>query len=470
VRTVITSQPARLKMRWRTALLVAVAIALLCWAAPAAQATDVRQIELSPSGTDPALAYNPRNDEFLVTWAGRVSDDERAVTGVRLDGRGRPLGRAFTIATVAIHPASLAIAPAVAYDSRAHRYVVVWSAGPDVRARLIGPRGARLDQERIIAQPFTSFPSATPVVAYNPVADRYLVVWQLFTPTGTIVRMQQLDGALQSVSFGQQVPASGCAFDVASSDTEARWLLTLAALCAGRDRPGRISGVVVGPEGARPVTVSRPGLGRPYRAGVAFNSQRQEFLATWWAQAMTGCQDCHSVSGIYGQRLAPDGASVGPDDFAISPWELAMGTEPLGATTDVAYDPRSEGYLVVWDGVVGDWPNGGALEILAQALTGDGQERGPEDIQVSTMDLLAAHAGKPVIAARTRRGGGLLVAWQRQTTPLDTIGSGIFARWLAPRDVNRSRPQGHDRGDPEGSDGSGNAPEPDLEAPAAAPR
>src|SRR5919197_4331940 len=218
-----TSRSASRRMRLRAVVLVAAAVALIYGAAPAAGAKDAGQFEVSATGTDPALAYNSASDEFLLVWADRVSAEQSAVNALRLDGRGRPLDRAFAVATVATPITAAYVAPAVAYDSRAHRYLVVWGGDDFVRARVLGPRGAPLGEERTVS-PMPLLPSGTPAVAYNAVADRYLVIWQWSSPTGPFVWTRQLDSAGTPVAAAERAQSSGCAFDAAASDSDPRWL------------------------------------------------------------------------------------------------------------------------------------------------------------------------------------------------------------------------------------------------------
>jgi len=400
------------------ATIVVCLMCLLLGMVPVAEAQPVAQFEVSASGVAPAMAYNSRNDEFVIVWSDVGPGGQPAVMGRRLDGDGQPLGRAFRIASTSGDPA-------VAYNSRRNEYLVVW-AFEGVRGQRLNVRGSRLGGELTIGR--ETFNTERAAVAHSPVADRYLVAWVFVLGIHAFVHSRQLDAAGRPLRDVEEI-SSGCGVATAASEREASWLVAVAQLCALRDFPGRIVAARVSPEGVRPATeISREGIAhRGNGPGVAFNPSLAEYLMAWWADDRRGCGPgaCPGGLGVRGQRLTAGGAQVGTDDFPIAPWDLAPAT---AWATDVAsaFDPRARRYLVVWEGVVRDWPDDGAVEVLGQRLRGDGAEVGPDDFQISTMDLLGAHAGAPVVAGRGRR-GGYLVGWQRETAP-DGPATGIFAR------------------------------------------
>ena len=131
----------------------------------------------------PAVAWNPA-DEYLVVWsdsrnyATRYSD----VFGQRLAGNGSRLSTNFIISG----PGSTAddSFPAVAWNATPNQYLVVWvdyryrpTRGTDLFACRLSADGS------VVGSPFTiSSPAATddefsPAVAWNGVANQYLIVW-----------------------------------------------------------------------------------------------------------------------------------------------------------------------------------------------------------------------------------------------------------------------------------------------------
>ena len=81
------------------------------------------------------VAFNPDRREYL-----SVSPAAGQVRGRRYDLRGMPISASFAIAAAAPEPA---IAPRVAYDPRAQRYLVVWARqGGSVEAIRLDAAGA----------------------------------------------------------------------------------------------------------------------------------------------------------------------------------------------------------------------------------------------------------------------------------------------------------------------------------------
>ncbi len=86
---------------------------------------------------DPAVAYNSSAVEFLVVWAGDDAvDGAFAIFGQRLDAAtGDNLGEAFRISDV-----DKSGAPAVAYNSTDNEFLVVWTGDDDGTFALLGQR------------------------------------------------------------------------------------------------------------------------------------------------------------------------------------------------------------------------------------------------------------------------------------------------------------------------------------------
>jgi hypothetical protein len=409
----------------RALALVAGVVWLVLATASQATAAGGRQVEVSSTGTSPAVAYNAGSDEFLVVWAER-GGEEPAVVGRRLDGKGTPIGQAFLIASGPGH------SPAVAYDRRRQRYLVAWAAGLEIQGQRLSARGVTLGEAVVISQR-PSGPTGEVALAYSAAADRYLVAWVVSFITGANVHGRQVDAAGMPLE-DEVIVSSGCGVNAAASQREPRWLVAVAQFCALRELPGRISVASISAGGVESrMTISRPGIAPGgFRPGLAFAPGRNEYLAAWWApdarMSPGGCPsgECPTVPGVYGQRLSPGGGQVGPDDFTIS----TQAPEAARATdVAVAYDRRSRRYLVLWEAVVADAPDTRTIEIFGQYLRPNGAEVPPDDFQISAMGALDVHATRPVVAARTRRGGHLVV-WEREISLMVRQPDGVFARWL----------------------------------------
>jgi hypothetical protein len=396
---------------------------VLASAAPA-HAASLDQVELSPTGSWPALARNVSSNEFFVVWS-----SEGNVVGRRLDGRGRPLGPTVMLASGG------AIAAAVAYNPTRREFLVVWTpsrvAGrPEVRAQRVSRWGRTIGSSSVVDDQLLE--PALIAVAYNAVADRYVVAWVDGDSRLRWVPIRQLSGTGAVLADGEGT-AIGCSVSAAAADRAARWLVTVGGACHGRSFLSGISGVSIGVDGPlADLQISDSTLTSGGRAGVAFNLQLHEFMTTfrvdasspgaWWCPP-TGCRP----PGVYGQRVTVDGAEVGQDDFSILQWDSTR--RPLGSHVAVAYEPRSRHYLVAWEQPVGG-AESSAVEIFGRRLARDGTPVARPPFQISTMDEADAQATGAVVApARSQR---YLVAWARAT-------GGIFARMVSAHGASERR-------------------------------
>ncbi len=152
-------------------------------------ATDFRISNLGTDGNDdsaenPALAFAPTVNEYLVTWqgSGPATNFDPEIFGQRLGGGAAELGSDFQIFNTAE-----AADPAVAYSSAANEYMVTFEgAGPtannqfEILGQRLSAAGAKLGTDVRIShttdvganrEPFES------AVAYNAAANEYLATW-----------------------------------------------------------------------------------------------------------------------------------------------------------------------------------------------------------------------------------------------------------------------------------------------------
>jgi len=142
-----------------------------------------------------------------------------------------------------------------------------------------------------------------------------------------------------------------------------------------------------GPVGPAAVVLAPLPAGRPAAPdgiSVTYSEGRKEYLVVWSEPAAGG------ASAIRARRVSELGAVLGAgpvtlSDDAARPRNLA----PHGA-------PRPDGWHVAWNGIRAD----GRSEILAEALEGDGSERGTERvIGTGTSPALAADPTGDAVAA-----------------------------------------------------------------------
>lgn len=329
---------------------------------------DFRISHIGPDGDtsyevlEPAVAYNSRDDEYLVVWWGDnnapgLAAGEEEIWGQRLDGSGTLIGDVIRVSDMGPDGDANydAKTPDVAYNVVDNEYLVVWSADDntggvvdndreifvqrlDADGNEVGTNDVRISDMEPDGDP--NYYAITPKVAFNSLNDTYLVVWR-GRDTGF--------GGAESEIFGQRLDADGS--EIGTNDF-------------------RLS--------------EMGGIGDAFaaqRPDVAYNSVDNEFLVVW-----RGDDNTVAETEIFGQRLNADGAEVGTDDFQISHMGSDSDTTIIPDRPAVAYDPDDDRYLMAWfsDTTAGSLVND-ENEIYGQLLTGAGAETGPDDFRISDM-------------------------------------------------------------------------------------
>jgi len=136
---------------------------------------------------DPAVAYAPAPDKYLVVWRDRkdywtVGDE---IWGRRMAGKGRPLGQDLSVSD---EPSPWdAYSPAVAYGAAAGRFLVVWrddrnapvpfDRGQDIFGRRVAVSGKMAGAAFRISGNGALEDEHLPAVVYGAASARFLVVW-----------------------------------------------------------------------------------------------------------------------------------------------------------------------------------------------------------------------------------------------------------------------------------------------------
>jgi hypothetical protein len=134
---------------------------------------------------DPAVAYNPTTNQYLVVWHDYRNDSTRGIDiyGQRVSASGAHLGSKIRISGSTAKGDETD--PFVAYNSVTNQYLVVWADNRNVTKRSLDIYGQRLKAYGAlqgnnfrISGPAANGKESYPTVAYNSVANQYLVVWQ----------------------------------------------------------------------------------------------------------------------------------------------------------------------------------------------------------------------------------------------------------------------------------------------------
>ena len=241
--------------------------------------------------------------------------------------------------------------PAVALDPRAQEYLVVWADDGVIRAKRVSAAGAPLGSGVSRVSDRTSG-NATPDVAARP-GGGWLAVWQTAKGSATEVVGQDvgpsgrdrgpddfavsshrnLAGRSQNAEPTVAVDTRGAAL-VTFSDAYEIYAQRVSTANARVGAGVRVSSM--GPDGERAYEAHGP--------SVAFHPRAGSYLVAWTGNDATPLTAGRAPKDAYGQHLGANGTPVGPDDFRLS----AVSETDLGAETDVVADPRGREFIATW--------------------------------------------------------------------------------------------------------------------------
>jgi hypothetical protein len=401
---------------------VVIAVALLGPAAVAVRANpEGAQAQLSNmDGSDGAFdasnaqaAFDATTNRTLVVWSGKqpgVSNGQEEIFGRMVDIAGNPVGAQFQISNGPGLANQFARNPAVAWNSSADEFLVTWSGGAgndeDVYVQRLSAAGAELGADTQISQlggagPGTDGDNQRPVVAYNPQANDYLVVWRDSRDVnpGAIIG-QGVSAAGQEIGTSDFVISDDAAsFDndrpaLAHDSALNRYLVVWQAQITSGEREiyGRYVDAALNVQGATHFAISNQGpSGDPNfnaeRPDVVYNSTNGEHFVVWQGTLLFDGSSTREKDKqeIVGQRLAGTGGAVG------SPVQISQTGPPTNLDFDaddasVAYHRAGNEYLVVWEGDIFVDPTtvDNENEIFGQRLNASAGEIGTNDFRIST--------------------------------------------------------------------------------------
>jgi hypothetical protein len=159
------------------------------------------------TSTQPAIAYNPAANQYLVVYALQVSPLLNDIYGRLVGADGTFAGAAFAISSDASNQSN----PAVAYDATSGEYLVVWYDDRDLAGTGWNIYGQRVAASGTLSGGVISISTAAsdqydPVVAWSESADEYLVAWRDgrdYATTGYDIYAQRISasGALAGANF-----------------------------------------------------------------------------------------------------------------------------------------------------------------------------------------------------------------------------------------------------------------------------
>jgi len=350
----------------------------------------------------------------------RALPPEPVADGVRRTAVGSQRDPAAASATASLHLSGEIVIsaldneqylPSVAYNWKHNEYLVVWHnkwpGNRDIYAQRITSQGELKSWFTVTASPNDR---SQPSVAYDPVNDRYLVVW-IYDYFG--------DGSDWDV-YGRFIPWDGpsasltefsiCAWStsqwnpkVAYAQAQEEFLVVWTNTYATGTPPAYVSGRrVKAADGTFPAggfTIASHLTENRVNPDVAYNLARNEYLVTY-----------DNAVDVYAVRLRGDGVALGGGEFGIAGWP---DTEIHPA---VAACNNADQYLVAWQSL----QPAGHNDLYVRFVKGDGTlDGGPYVIYDTTV-----HEQEPDVACNMS-GQQYLVVWQQQYSNL----SGPFGVW-----------------------------------------
>ena len=373
-------------------------------------------------GQDPEIVYNSVANEYLVVWEGDGLpmadgvDNEFEIFGQRLSATGAELGGDFRISNVDPEddPAREARTPAVAYNPADNEYLVTWQADAlatdnkfEIFGQLLnatgGPIGADFQISSTGLATDTTVSARDPDVAFNPIANQYLVVFGAGNYGGAAeieIFGQDLDedgGAVPSATDFQI--SDGGDMDMGMNNRQAlhpsvasrsafnEYLVTWDGDGLATNNEYEIFGQRVeasdGEQGVdfriSSVAVDGDTSRAPTDSSVVYGSGPNEYLVAWWADD----EAVDSEHEVYVQRVSALGVELGADDAQISTTGPDGSANTGAIMPAAAYSPTSNEYLVTWirdpDSPVDE------SEVFGQQLSSAGAEIGTQDMRISTV-------------------------------------------------------------------------------------
>ena len=304
----------------------------------------------------PSVAYNWKHDEYLVVWHNKWGGN-RDIYAQRITGQGE-LKSWFAVSAGSLDRAQ----PSVAYDPVHDRYLVVWihdihGDGSDwnVSGRFIPWDGPSASLIEFAICTWTTH-QWNPRVAYGRAVEEFLVVWMNEYPAGTP----------PMYISGRRVKAADGSFPGGASD------LTISHATENRVNPD-----------------------------VTYNLARNEYLVVY-----------DNAVDILGIRLTGHLDHNFGGEFGIAGWPDAE-IHPAVAACD-----KADQYLVVWQSSAGN------QDIYARFVKGDGTVDSVHHLRGTTVAEV-----EPDVACNMS-GRQYLVVWQQQYSNL-TGPYGIWGRLVA---------------------------------------
>lgn len=308
--------------------------------------------------------------------------------------------------------------PAVAYNSFAQEFLVVWNHADDIYGQRYNWRGVPLGENFIVGT--SNALQSKPAVAYALGSDAYMVVWEEHLTKAYDLYGQLVDSngqLLDNPDTPEDETDPAVYFAVCEDDGDQRYpdieydgTNFLVAWQDGRSGAEGIYGRFFRAEGTA-LSQTHPivsgGSQLRLHPALAYNAIAGEYLVVYEYGEST-------QADIYGRRMAPDGTMPG-EEYAIASQINFQYSPDLAAAAWGAY-------VVVWE----DARNGGEPDIYGRVVLAGADSS--FDGESFPLCMAAGDQFYPAIA-RSPSTGQFLVAWEDERADLSS-GSDIYAQRL----------------------------------------
>ncbi|MFK7934771.1 MAG: T9SS type A sorting domain-containing protein [Saprospiraceae bacterium] len=177
---------------------------------------------------EPAVAYNPTANNYLVTWNGDFNSGaglggQNEIFGQLIDNDGTEIGADFRISNSGVDgdPEVDAINPAITYDNLNNTFLVTWESngasttvdigGTEIFGQFISPTGVELGENDFRISQMgpdgnDNFDSERPALAFNPINNNFLVIWVGDDDVESVDDEFEIFGELISDQIGDDCP------------------------------------------------------------------------------------------------------------------------------------------------------------------------------------------------------------------------------------------------------------------------
>jgi hypothetical protein len=308
---------------------------------------------------EPAVAWNDSTHEYLVVWQDPRNYETRGIDiyGQRVSATGSLLGSNFRV--VGTGASGDEVNPAVVWNQTLNEYLVVWEDGrdqftrqADVYAQRVSAGGERLDSETRISGPSATDFEFAPAVAWNSGANEYLIVWadgRNHDTRGGDIYGQRLTGAGSRAGSNFRISGPGATANdfspaIAWNGRAGEYLVVWGDTRNDSTRGTDVYAQRVSAAGgllSSNLRVVGPGAGSEDQSpAVVWNDTTRQYMVVW----EDGRNEPTRGSDIFGQRLSTTGTRVGPDFQVSGPGATSDDGDPA-----VAWDDTANRYLVVWE-------------------------------------------------------------------------------------------------------------------------